>query len=156
MNPGASPWSPQQRRWLQALGHAVLRMGGDAVDAAPEIDAAAAPVDQRTGIVAATQTAPVPERPSTASPPPTPVRRPPPPATVDAARPDAAAARGAMRRPPRLPDRLQLALLRASGLDPSDPAAQETMAQWPVDRLRGDGAAKRAFWPQLRALRRRP
>ena len=23
MNPGASPWSPQQRRWLQALGHAV-------------------------------------------------------------------------------------------------------------------------------------
>ena len=141
MNPGASPWSPQQRRWLQALGHAVLRMGGDAVDAAPEIDAAAAPV---------------PERPSTASPPPTPVRRPPPPATVDAARPDAAAARGAMRRPQRLPDRLQLALLRASGLDPSDPAAQETMAQWPVDRLRGDGAAKRAFWPQLRALRRRP
>ena len=156
MNPGASPWSPQQRRWLQALGHAVLRMGGDAVDAAPEIDAAAAPVDQRTGIVAATQTAPVPERPSTASPPPTPVRRRPPPATVDAARPDAAAARGARRRPPRLPDRLQLALLRASGLDPSDPAAQETMAQWPVDRLRGDGAAKRAFWPQLRALRRRP
>ena len=156
MNPGASPWSPQQRRWLQALGHAVLRMGGDAVDAAPEIDAAAAPVDQRTGIVAATQTAPVPERPSTASPPPTPVRRPPPPATVDAARPDAAAARGAMRRPQRRPDRLQLALLRASGLDPSDPAAQETMAQWPVDRLRGDGAAKRAFWPQLRALRRRP
>ena len=129
MNPGASPWSPQQRRWLQALGHAVLRMGGDAVDAAPEIDAAAAPVDQRPGIVAATQTAPV---------------------------PDAAAARGAMRRPQRLPDRLQLALLRASGLDPSDPAAQETMAQWPVDRLRGDGAAKRAFWPQLRALRRRP
>ena len=156
MNPGASPWSPQQRRWLQALGHAVLRMGGDAVDAAPEIDAAAALVDKRPGIVAATQTAPVPERPSTASPPPTPVRRPPPPATVDAARPDAAAARGAVRRPARLPDRLQLALLRASGLDPSDPAAQETMAQWPVDRLRGDGAAKRAFWPQLRALRRRP
>ena len=59
-------------------------------------------------------------------------------------------------RAARCADRLQLALLRASGLDPSDPAAQETMAQWPVDRLRGDGAAKRAFWPQLRALRRRP
>lgn len=156
MNPGASPWSPQQRRWLQALGHAVLRVGGDVVDAPPEIDAAAAPVDQRPGIVAAARTAPVPEHPSTASPPSTPVRRPPPPATVDTARPDAAAARGAMRRPQRLPDRLQLALLRASALDPSDPAAQETMAQWPVDRLRGDGAAKRAFWPQLRALRRRP
>ncbi|WP_238390036.1 hypothetical protein [Pseudoxanthomonas koreensis] len=47
-------------------------------------------------------------------------------------------------------------MLRASGLDPADPAAQEAMAQWPVDRLRGDAAAKRAFWPQLRALRRRP
>ena len=65
MNRGASPWSPQQRRWLQALGHAVLRVGGDAVDAAPEIDAAAAAVDQRPGIVAATRTTPVPERPST-------------------------------------------------------------------------------------------
>lgn len=61
-----------------------------------------------------------------------------------------------MRRPARLPDRLQLAMLRASGLDPADPAALEAMAQWPVDRLRGDGTAKRAFWPQLRALRRRP
>ena len=56
----------------------------------------------------------------------------------------------------RLPDRLQLAMLRASGLDPADPAAQELMEQWPVERLRGDGAAKRAFWPRLRALRRRP
>ena len=53
-------------------------------------------------------------------------------------------------------DRLQLALLRASGLDPSDPAAQAAMAQWPVERLRQDPAAKRAFWPQLRALRKRP
>ena len=59
-----------------------------------------------------------------------------------------------MRRPVRLPDRLQLALLRASGLDPSDPAAQEAMAQWPVDRLRADPVAKREFWPRLRALRR--
>jgi len=54
----------------------------------------------------------------------------------------------------RLPDRLQLALLRASGLDPSDPATQAEMARWPVDELRGNGAAKRAFWPYLRSLRR--
>ena len=61
-----------------------------------------------------------------------------------------------MRRPAPLPDRLGLALLRASGLDPSDPGTQALMAQWPLEALRGDGRAKRAFWPQLRALRKRP
>jgi hypothetical protein len=61
-----------------------------------------------------------------------------------------------MRRPAQRPDRLQRAMLRASGLDPADPGARAAMAQWPIDRLRGNGAAKRAFWPQLRALRRRP
>ncbi|HET6395425.1 MAG TPA: hypothetical protein VFF91_01130, partial [Pseudoxanthomonas sp.] len=65
-------------------------------------------------------------------------------------------ARPAARRTARLPDRLQLALLRASGLDPSDPATQAQMQSWPVEELRGDPAAKRAFWPRLRALRRRP
>ena len=60
-----------------------------------------------------------------------------------------------MRRPAPLPDRLGLALLRASGLDPSDPGTQALMAQWPLEALRGDARAKRAFWPQLRALRKR-
>ena len=45
-------------------------------------------------------------------------------------------------------------MYRLRGLDPSDPAAQEAMAQWPVDRLRADPVAKREFWPRLRALRR--
>ena len=61
-----------------------------------------------------------------------------------------------MRRPAPLPDRLGLALLRASGLDPADPDTQARVAQWPLEALRGDGRAKRAFWPQLRALRKRP
>lgn len=47
-----------------------------------------------------------------------------------------------------------LALLRASGQNPSDPATQALMASWPLDALRADPAAKRALWPQLRALRR--
>ncbi len=150
---GDSPWSAQQRRWLQALGHAVWRMG-----AAADGGLAGAP-DEIVG-----------EAPAPARPRPEPPRSPHPPvaeamprrvpAAAPAAAPESvasdASARASMRRPARLPDRLQLAMLRASGLDPADPAAQAAMAQWPVERLRGDAAAKRAFWPQLRALRRRP
>jgi hypothetical protein len=55
----------------------------------------------------------------------------------------------------RLPDRLQIALLRASGCNPNDPATQALMDSWPLDQLRQDPAAKRALWPQLRALRKR-
>ncbi|MBN7837886.1 hypothetical protein J0L40_08990 [Stenotrophomonas maltophilia] len=55
----------------------------------------------------------------------------------------------------RLPDRLQIALLRASGCNPNDPATQALMDSWPLDQLRRDPAAKRALWPQLRALRKR-
>ena len=53
-----------------------------------------------------------------------------------------------------MPDRLMLALLRASRLDPNDPATQALMASWPLAQLRADPAAKRALWPQLRALRK--
>ncbi len=54
-----------------------------------------------------------------------------------------------------MPDRLQIALLRASGCNPGDPQTQALMASWPLAELRGNPAAKRALWPQLRALRRR-
>jgi hypothetical protein len=151
MMQGGSPWSAHQRRWLQALGHAVLRVGGDAEreDAADAVvrEAAAAPVSPGPATAGGAR-APggdiAPRRP-----PAPPVAAVPPSVASDAS------ARAAMRRPARMPDRLQLALLRASGLDPADPDAQATMAQWPVERLRGDATAKRAFWPQLRALRRR-
>ena len=154
MNTGASAWSPQQRRWLQALGYSVLRLGGggDAAEAAPEPAPVAAPEH-----APARERRPVDEYRHDRDV--APVRRaPPPPVTPAAPEPDnvpAAPVRGALRRPPRLPDRLQLAMLRASGLDPADPAAQALMAGWPVDELRGNPAAKRAFWPKLRALRRR-
>ena len=39
--------------------------------------------------------------------------------------------------------------------NPNDPATQALMDSWPLDQLRQDPAAKRALWPQLRALRKR-
>jgi hypothetical protein len=151
---GLSPWSPQQRRWLQALGHVVWRQAGvdddrvePAVDGGDRVAEPGPHVAGRASIQA----------PGARTFDDVPRRAPPAPAAIgDIAPPSPAAARPGMRRPAGLPDRLQLAMLRASGLDPADPLALEAMAQWPVDRLRGDGAAKRAFWPQLRALRRRP
>lgn len=53
-----------------------------------------------------------------------------------------------------LPDKLMLALLRASAQNPNEPATQALMASWPLAELRANPAAKRALWPQLRALRR--
>ncbi|AKC87246.1 hypothetical protein [Pseudoxanthomonas suwonensis] len=156
MNPGVTPWSPQQRRWLQALGHSVLRLG--AGEDEPAATAGPGRIDAADQVVA-TPPAPSPQRlPAQPALDPAPPRRAPaaPADTAAGETAPAPTARAAMRRPARLPDRLQLAMLRASGLDPADPAAQALMAQWPVERLRGDGAAKRAFWPQLRALRRRP
>lgn len=156
MIPGApSPWTVQQRRWLSALGHTVFRSGSGGAEAGNEPEpmapprAAAGPVAPTPSVVAASRMA---AEPAAAVPP----RAPAAPAHVPAGPAPASGRAGGMRRPAQMPDRLRLALLRASGLDPSDPAAQETMAQWPVERLRGDAAAKRAFWPQLRALRTRP
>ena len=159
-----SPWSPQQRRWLQALGHVLLRPA--AGDEAAQADVAAVMPASEVAIVpgprpAQTTTAPLrrtAEPVGSAAP-----RELPPslsPSGPDrAGEPSAAASggrAGAMRRPAQMPDRLRLALLRASGLDPADAATMAVMAQWPVEHLRGDAAAKRALWPQLRALRKRP
>ena len=145
-----SPWSPRQRRWLQALGLVVWRRGGGE-EPVESVDADARPVAAPGRNPAAFPAGPAERAVDDA-----PRRAPAAPVPMDVPAATASSARPAMRRPARLPDRLQLAMLRASGLDPADPAALEVMAQWPVDRLRGDGAAKRAFWPQLRALRRRP
>jgi hypothetical protein len=152
---GGSPWSPQQRRWLQALGHVVYRAGGGGeepalveMETSPGASSSGAAI-QRTSPVERTQ----PPHETRAAP-----RRAPQdtPAAVDPIPEPGPMVQAAPHRAARLPDRLQLAMLRASALDPADPAAQAAMAQWPVDTLRGDAAAKRAFWPQLRALRRRP
>jgi DNA polymerase III psi subunit len=56
-----------------------------------------------------------------------------------------------------LPDKLHFALIRASGCNPNAEEAAAIIAQWPPSHeLRGNPAAKRALWPRLRALRRKP
>lgn len=53
-----------------------------------------------------------------------------------------------------IPDKLQIALLRACAAGPSDPQIQQIMEAWPLAQLRADPHAKRALWPQLRTIRR--
>ncbi|WP_126942655.1 alanine acetyltransferase [Xanthomonas sp. BRIP62418] len=142
-------WSDLQVSYLQALGHTVY-LDRYTVDAAavPEetmerARAAAPPRVERTPPMPVPAVAPA-------------VRRSAPVAPAHA--PDAVTT--APAAPPRrsrvgMPDRLQMALLRASGCNPGDPNTQALMASWPLAELRGNPAAKRALWPQLRALRRR-
>ncbi|WP_181093088.1 alanine acetyltransferase [Xanthomonas bromi] len=142
-------WSDLQVSYLQALGHTVY-LDRDAVDALPaHVEVAervpmAAPAHVERAPQSATAHAPVARRSAPAAPP-------------DAPRAPSAAPASALQRRNRvgMPDRLQMALLRASGCNPGDPATQALMASWPLAELRGNPVAKRALWPQLRALRRR-
>ncbi len=133
-------WSSQQHEWLTALGHTLYVPG-----------AADAPVVAVTPVLE-----------ELARPPPRTQAVAPPAATrarVAAAEPSAAArpAPAPRRTASRLPDKLHFALIRASGCDPTTEEAAKIMAGWPASsELRGNPAAKRALWPQLRALRRPP
>jgi hypothetical protein len=122
-------WSSQQHEWLTALGHTLYVQG-----------AAEAPM-------AAEAAKPQRETPQPAAPP----RRRPEPETPPPVRAAAAPVRAASR----LPDKLHFALIRASGCNPNAEDAAAIIARWPPSsELRGNPAAKRALWPQLRALRR--
>ncbi|APO95145.1 hypothetical protein [Xanthomonas vesicatoria] len=138
-------WSDLQVSCLQAMGHTVY-LDRDTADALP------APVDV---VEQAPASAPVREpRVAHSAPLAAPqARRTAPTAPAEARAPGAATPQ--RRNRVGLPDRLQMALLRASGCDPGNPATQALMASWPLAELRGNPAAKRALWPQLRALRRR-
>lgn len=153
-----SLWTPAQQSWLQAMGYTVFVDGN--VEAAPEpvVELGAIPVepaparrdaDARGPDTGSAGQGPAP-RPSGTAPPP---RRNAPVAEDPAA---STPARSGTRRPTvRMPPPLQIALLRASGCNPNDPDTQALMAGWNLDELRGNAAAKRALWPQLRALRKR-
>jgi hypothetical protein len=80
------------------------------------------------------------------------------PAAVPAAAPSAVATLPPTDTSADSPDHpLVRALLRAAGRDPADADAATLLRGWPAVRtLRGDARAKRALWPQLRALRRAP
>ena len=155
--PAAPPlWTAAQQSWLQAMGYTVFVDGHVEAVAEPVVDlhavpadAPAAPADRATARVD-TEVAPDSARPSAAPP-----RRSAPatPASEEASAP--APARGNRRPAVRMPPPLQIALLRASGCNPNDPATQALMASWNLDDLRGNAAAKRALWPQLRALRKK-
>jgi hypothetical protein len=154
-------WSAEQHGWLQALGH-TLYVGADAdvgavvaqpapaeerADPAADVAAPARASAHATPAHAPRAAAPAPAEPSP--------RGRAPAAPADYPEPQRAAPAPAARRAGlRLPDRLQIALLRASGRNPNDPATQTLMATWPLAELRGNAAAKRALWPQLRALRK--
>ncbi|MGY8564871.1 DNA polymerase III subunit psi [Paracidovorax citrulli] len=170
--PAAPPlWTPAQQSWLQAMGYTVFVDGS--VDAAPDaqidlgaVPATALPDDPVVVPGSARHSAPAPRRsaptsiedasaPAHSNAPtddaPAPPRR-----GAPAAEAPAASARSGARRPAvRMPPPLQIALLRASGCNPNDPDTQALMAGWNLDELRGNAAAKRALWPQLRALRKR-
>ncbi|HEL3825195.1 TPA: hypothetical protein UM684_003467 [Stenotrophomonas maltophilia] len=158
-------WSPAQQAWLQAMGYTVYHDGQLAaeLDAAlqlsvAEADAAAAPaVEQVRAPIAPAREPPVEAKPGSRQERPVPPRRETPVSAPDTAPAAARPLPGGNARQPvvRLPDRLQIALLRASGCNPNDPATQALMDSWPLDQLRQDPAAKRALWPQLRALRKR-
>ncbi|HYG05933.1 MAG TPA: alanine acetyltransferase [Stenotrophomonas sp.] len=136
------PWSSEQLSWLQALGHVVY------VDRTLEVEAV---VPQAAALAeaprAAVDSAPVrrqaPAAPDTRMP-----------AGSDHVQAAEATSAPPRRGRPGMPDRLQIALLRASGLNPNDPATQTLMGTWPLAELRANPRAKRALWPQLRALRK--
>ncbi|KQQ78731.1 alanine acetyltransferase [Xanthomonas sp. Leaf131] len=145
-------WSDLQVSYLQALGHTVYldRETADALPAPAEV-VESAPVAAPMRVERATQAPAVAHAAAPA------VRRTAPAAPAEAPRAPNTAPSAAPPRRSRvgLPDRLQIALLRASGCNPGDPNTQALMATWPLAELRGNPAAKRALWPQLRALRRR-
>lgn len=125
-------WSSQQHEWLAALGHTLYVQG----------------VAEAPAAVAVETAKPLPETAQPAAP----ARRRPEPETIVA---PARVAAAPVRAASRLPDKLHFALIRASGCNPNAEDAAAIIAGWPPSsELRGNPAAKRALWPQLRALRR--
>lgn len=124
-------WSSQQHEWLTALGHTLYVQGAAEAPTPVAVEAARPQHEPVQATV--------------------PARRRPEPETAPPVRVAAAPGRSASR----LPDKLHFALIRASGCNPNAEDAAAIIARWPPSsELRGNAAAKRALWPQLRALRR--
>lgn len=148
-------WSPAQQSWLQAMGYTVFVDGSVEPDAVvvPDVQLSMAPVVEPAPPVRQPRPAPAADAPA-------PARRSAPRSVEEGApaNPPVATrsrAPGSRRPGGLMPDRLQIALLRASGCNPAEPDTQALMASWDLHELRTSAAAKRALWPQLRALRKR-
>jgi hypothetical protein len=129
-------WSSQQHEWLAALGHTLYVQGAAEAPVAPALEPVAPRRESTPPAEAPARRAPRPE-----------------PAEIRVRVAEPAPHRAASR----LPDKLHFALIRASGCNPNAEDAAAIIGQWPPSHeLRGNPAAKRALWPQLRALRRKP
>ncbi|MGQ4660249.1 hypothetical protein [Lysobacter sp. F6437] len=163
-----SLWDPQQREWLQALGHPLWGLAGDEVEAEAGPPAAV----PSTGEQDIGQATPVPRPASRPPEAPSARPRPPVPPALDTTGPEDPAP-GAPTRPRtdlatkmaaleaaragatrEVDGPLREALLRATGQLPA--VAARTLRELGVDpdALRGDAAAKRTLWRQLRPLRK--
>ncbi len=132
-------WSSQQHEWLTALGHTLYVQGMAEAPVARVLEPASREPASR-------------EPASPAQAPPRRAPRPEPAEDIRVRVVEPAPHRAASR----LPDKLHFALIRASGCNPNAADAAAIIAQWPPSHeLRGNPAAKRALWPQLRALRRK-
>lgn len=157
MSTPATPplWTPAQQSWLQAMGYTVFVDGSvEAATPEPAIELTAVPADARPAHAPGPRDHVEPGLARLAAPSERTASRARPGSTPPSA-PETAPRPGTRQPAVRLPDRLQIALLRASGCNPNDPETQALMASWNLDELRRSAAAKRALWPQLRALRKR-
>ncbi len=143
-------WSSQQHEWLTALGHTLYVQGTAEAPVVRVLEPAAPHREPASRELASREHASQ----EHASPAQAPARR--------APRPEPADIRVQVAEPAphrtasRLPDKLHFALIRASGCNPNAEGAAAIIARWPPSHeLRGNPAAKRALWPQLRALRRK-
>ncbi len=146
---GQGLWSSEQHLWLGAMGLTVYAEASSIVWP-PAGPARSAPRFDNVPESALRSSRP----PLEPVPAPRPVPSPVLPASPLPPAPDVPAPRRGRSGIAGVPDKLMLALLRASGQNPNEPATQALMASWPLEQLRASPAAKRALWPQLRALRR--
>lgn len=152
-----SLWDPQQREWLQALGHPLWGLVGDEVEAEAEANAnAPAAVPAAVGMqgVEPADILSSPARRSPERPPLPPSPAPPPRARTDLATKMAALESARLGATREADGPLREALLRATGQLPA--VAARTLRELGVDQavLRDDPIAKRALWRQLRPVRK--
>ncbi|GAB2625649.1 hypothetical protein [Novilysobacter erysipheiresistens] len=164
---GEGMWDPQQREWLQAMGHSLLVLAADEPDEAPAMPSAEQAETELARGTAPHGSAAAARAPIESKPPSRPRPTPPPPADEPDApmapsrpRTDPAAKLAALEAARRAgaarnaSGPLGEALLRATAQSPA--AAARMLRELAVDpaALRDDPAAKRVLWARLRTLRK--